>query len=68
MAASTVKVRGRHGAQSTVATNGKQIVLQTSDKCPRCGDKGHVVSDHDDTRANQCSKCACVAQDVDSQN
>ena len=50
MAAPTVKKRG--------------AVLLTSDLCPRCGDKGHLISDHDEGRARQCNRCACVAQDT----
>lgn len=54
-------------APKTIRSNGK--LLQASDPCPRaCNDgKGgavHLVSDHDEAKANQCSKCMCVIQDV----
>lgn len=48
------------------ATNGVAVVLQPSDPCPRCGDKGHLMSDHVVEKANSCQKCACIAQDTDS--
>ena len=50
------------------ARKGK-TVLTSSDPCPRgcrTGANGavHLMSDHDDTKMNQCSKCACVVQNV----
>lgn len=32
--------------------------------CEQCGVKGHLMSDHIEEKGRQCTKCACVAQDV----
>lgn len=46
-----------------------RVTLQTSDPCPRNCNSGpgtavHLVSDHVEEKARQCSKCNCVIQDV----
>lgn len=52
MAQSNIKKRDR--------TTGINAPLSGGSTCPHCP---HLVSDHDTTRTDQCSKCACVAQD-----
>lgn len=47
-------------APKSIKKNG--VTLQSSDQCPRCAP--HLVSDHDEAKANQCSRCACVIQSV----
>ncbi len=50
-------------ASPTCRKNG--VLLQPTDLCPICGPtNGHLISDHDESKARQCSKCACVAQTV----
>lgn len=50
------------------ARKGK-TVLTTSDPCPRGCRTGansavHLMSDHVEEKARQCTLCACVVQDV----
>ena len=61
MSTPTVKVKGRAGGVA---------VLSAGALCPRggCGDRGHLLSDHVEEKARHCNKCACVAQDVETQN
>lgn len=50
----------------------KRVLLISSDTCPRCSPPNvvggsataHLISDHDENKTRMCSKCACVAQDV----
>lgn len=54
---------------STPTARKGRTALQSSDNCPRgcrTGANGaiHLVSDHVVEKANQCSKCNCVIQDV----
>lgn len=46
-----------------------RTVLTPSDPCPRncrTGQNGtvHLLSDHTEENARQCSRCACVVQDT----
>lgn len=46
-----------------------RTVLASSNECPRgcrtsVNGAVHLMSDHSETKARQCSKCACVVQDV----
>lgn len=52
-------------AQRGKNTAGVRVTLASSDPCARCGDQGHLMSDHVVEKANQCNRCSCVAQDTD---
>lgn len=56
MAAPVVKKKGR--------LDNQPVTLLTSDVCPICSP--HLISDHDELKARSCSKCGCIAQDVNT--
>lgn len=46
-----------------------RTVLTSSDPCPRACNSGpntpvHLMSDHVEEKARQCTKCSCVVQDT----
>ena len=55
---------------ATPAAKKGRTVLQSSDPCPRGCNSGvlnatpHLLSDHVEEKARQCTKCSCVIQDV----
>lgn len=47
---------------STPVVKKAGAVVTAGTQCPRgCG---HIMSDHVEEKARQCTKCACVAQDT----